>query len=103
MGAAAAVIIRKEKDLVAHFRDARAVSPDTAQSLGALRVDEEAMAWRRLRNRAVIRQGAPGTYYLDEPSWEALGRIRRRLMLVALIVLLGVAALALAGGWPLFS
>lgn len=104
MGAAAGVIIRKEKDLVAHFRDARAVSPDTAQSLGALRVDEEAMAWRRLRNRAVIRQGAPGTYYLDEPSWEALGRIRHRLILVALLIVLAAAAFTLlTGGRSIFS
>jgi len=73
MGVAPAIILRKEKDLVAHFRDARAVSQDSAQSLGALRVDEDAMALRRLRNRAVIRQG------------------------------LGGAALAFAGSWPLFS
>ena len=98
MGAAAAVIIRKEKDLVAHFRDVRAVSPETAQSLGALRVHEDAMALRRLRNRAVIRQGAPGTYYLDEPSWEALGRLRRRLILVALIIIVSVAGFAMMSG-----
>jgi len=103
MGVAPAIILRKEKDLVAHFRNARALSPDSAQSLGALRVDEEAIALRRLRNRAVIRQGGPGTYYLDEPSWEALGRIRRRLMLVALILLLGATALALTGAWHPFS
>ena len=103
MGVAPAIILRKEKDLVAHFRDARALSPDSAQSLGALRLDEDGMALRRLLNRAVIRKGAPGTYYLDEPSWEALGRIRHRLMLVVLILLLGAAALAFAGGWPLFS
>ena len=93
MGAAAAVIIRREKDLVAHFRQARAVSPSTGQSLGALRV-EEGRALRRLRVRAVIREGAPGTFYLDELSWVALRNTRRRMITMVLViaVALGVSA-----------
>jgi hypothetical protein len=94
--AAAAIIIRKEKDLVAHFQQARAVSAATAQTLGALRIDE-GIALRRLRERAVIREAAPGTFYLDEPSWAALRYVRRRLMTVMLLLALAVAiAIAVA-------
>jgi poly(3-hydroxybutyrate) depolymerase len=101
MGASAAVaiIIRKEKDLVAHFRAAGAISAATAKTPGDLGVHER-VAWSRLASRAVVRQGTPGTYYLDEPSWEALRRTRRRMALVLLIVVLFVLIAALI---PIFA
>lgn len=90
-----AVIIRKEKDLVSHFQQARAISVATARTLGTLQVDEDGTL-RRLRQRAVIREGCPGTFYLDEPSWLALQFVRRRLVGVAvLLAVVGVIALAL--------
>jgi hypothetical protein len=89
--AAAAIIIKREKDLVEHFRRAAATNPQAAQSSGALGVEEGNFVWRRLVADAVIRPGAAGTYYLDEPSWEALGRRRRRVA-----VIIGGAAVALA-------
>jgi hypothetical protein len=89
--AAAAIIIKREQDLVEHFRRAGATSPQAAQSSGALGVEEGNFVWRRLVAGAVIRPGAAGTYYLDEPSWEALGRRRRRVA-----VIIGGAAVALA-------
>ncbi len=92
-GAVAAIIIRKEKDLVAHFQRARALSPATAQSPGALGI-EEGTALRRLRDRAVIREGAPGTLYLDEPSWQALRRTRQRMVAVMLIIVIALAIIA---------
>jgi hypothetical protein len=90
--AAAAIIIKREKDLVEHFRRARATNPQAAQSSDALGVDEDNFIWRRLVSSAVIRPGTTGMYYLDEPSWEAMGRRRRRLAIVALV---GAAALGL--------
>jgi hypothetical protein len=89
--AAAAIIIKREQDLVEHFRRAAATNPQAAQSSGALGVEEGNFVWRRLVADAVIRAGAAGTYYLDEPSWEALGRRRRRVA-----VIIGGAAVALA-------
>ncbi len=98
MGAtAAAIIIKRERDLVDHFRRAGATSPQTAQSPAALGV-ETRLAWDILVNGAIIRTGASGTFYLDEPSWEAMGRRRRRLaiviavfvMIVAIVVAIGV-------------
>ncbi|MGB7211304.1 MAG: hypothetical protein WBC97_01640 [Gemmatimonadales bacterium] len=86
MGAvAAAVIIRKERELVDHFRAMGAVSPDTARSLAQLNVDQN-IGWRRLVDHAVLRSTPAGTWYLDEPSWLALRRMRRRMMTVVLVM-----------------
>jgi hypothetical protein len=46
----------------------------------------------------VIRPGAAGTYYLDEPSWEATGRRRRRLAIVALVVAAALGLLLYLAG-----
>jgi hypothetical protein len=40
-----------------------------------------------LRDRAVIREAAPGTYYLDEEVWTAVRRTRRRVATVFLVIL----------------
>lgn len=86
MGAGiAAVIISREKDMVAHFVQQRATSASTAQSLEALRVENN-MIFRRLENRAVIRQGSGGRYYVDELSWQAVRSARRRLVVVVLLI-----------------
>ena len=93
MAGAAAIIIRREKELVAHFRRMKALTPGTAQSTNALQVDEN-VAFRILRERAVIREAGTGLYYLDEASWEASVRMRRRMafIVIAVIVAAGAAA-----------
>lgn len=93
MGGVAAVIIRKEKQLVAHLREAGATSPERAKSLSSMQVDAESLGFRRLRTRAVVREASNGGWYLDEPSWAAVQGIRRRLVmvLVVLVLLGGVA------------
>lgn len=93
MGAVAAVIIRREKDLVAHFQQAGATSLPTARSLPALQVDGD-MIFRRLRDSAVLREGATGTWYLDEPSWIALRRTRQRVVLILLTIVLALGVTA---------
>ncbi len=91
MGAsAAAVIIIKEKEIVATFRAARATAPETAQSTAALGVSER-VAFHRLRDRAILREAEPGHYYLDEPGWQALRRSRRRLVIVLIIAAMVMA------------
>ena len=89
MGASAAVaiIIRREKDLVAHFRSHGAIDAAHAMTPAALGV-EQRMAWEILSRNAVIRDGASGTFYLDEVSWEA-GQQRRRRMAVVMLVVVG--------------
>jgi hypothetical protein len=91
--AAAAAIIRREKEIVAIFRSARATAPDAATTTAALGV-HEGLAFRRLRARAVLREAEGGRLYLDEPSWEALCALRLRLVVVmlTLVVALGFVA-----------
>jgi hypothetical protein len=96
MGAAvAAIIIRQEKDLVAHFRQHGATSPETAKSANELGVHPD-FAWTRLTARAIVREAAPGYYYLDELSWQASRRMRRRLALVLIAIVLAAAAVPVA-------
>jgi hypothetical protein len=94
MGAAvAAILIRREKEVVEDFRAAGAISRETAQSYTASGPGPS-LGLRRLRDRAVIREAAPGTYYLDEEVWTAVRRTRRRIatvfLLILTLVLLGV-------------
>ncbi len=97
MGAAAivAVMRRREREVVDDFRAAGATSRETAQSYTAIGLGES-LGLRRLRERAVIREAAPGTYYLDEEVWTAVRRTRRRIATVLLVILalflLGVLA-----------
>ena len=93
MGAvAAAAIIRREKEIVDRFRSMGASSPETARSEIQLGT-EHGVAWRRLIDHAVVRSTPAGLFYLDEPSWRALQRLRHRLALV-----FGLIAIFLAVG-----
>ena len=92
--AAAAVLIRREKEVVDDFRAAGATSRETAQSYMAVGLGQS-LGLKRLRDRAVIREAAPGTYYLDEEVWTAVRRTRRRIA----TVLLSILALVLLGVW----
>ena len=89
MGAAAvaAVLRMREQEVVDDFRAAGATSPDRAQSYTAIGLGDT-LAIKRLRNRAVIREAAPGSYYLDEEVWAAVVRTRRRLVLTLLSVIM---------------
>ena len=93
MGAAAvaAILRRREQEVVDDFRAAGATSPATAQSYTAIGLGDS-IAIKRLHNRAVIREAAPGMYYLDEEVWAAVRRTRRRLVTVMLSI---IALLAL--------
>jgi len=88
--AVAMVIRRKEINLVEHFRDMSALSPDTAKSLEELRLNVDDFALQRLHRRAVIREVHHGEYYLDEEVWRAVRGTRRRLstLMFVLVVLL---------------
>ena len=83
----AAIIFRRERDLVDHFRQAGALTAETAQSSEALGVHER-FAWQRLVNRGVLRPAGSGAVYLDETAWEALRRNRRGRALVLGIVII---------------
>jgi hypothetical protein len=86
-------LIRREIEVIDDFRTAGATSRETAQSYTAIGPGRS-LGLKRLRDRAVIREAAPGAYYLDEEVWTAVRRTRRRIatvfLLILAIVLLGV-------------
>ena len=88
MGAAAvaAIMRRREREVVDDFRAAGAISRETAQSYTAIGLGQS-LGLKRLRERAVIREAAPGTYYLDEEVWAAVRRTRRRIATVFIVIL----------------
>ncbi|HMG70130.1 MAG TPA: hypothetical protein VK544_03385 [Gemmatimonadaceae bacterium] len=88
MGAAAvaAIMRRREMEVVDDFRAAGAISRETAQSYTAIGLGHS-LGLKRLRDRAVIRESVPGTYYLDEEVWTAVRRTRRRIATVFLVIL----------------
>src|SRR5207247_8853711 len=88
--AVAAVILRKERRAVEAFARGGATSAETAQSLEALGI-ADGLAVQRLRDHAVLREGAPGLYYVDLAVWHAVRRARRGILLVLDIVVLPAA------------
>ena len=93
-GAVAAIVIRKEKDIVAAFEARGATSAATAKPLGALNL-EESRFFERLVRRGVLHKGDPGTWYLDQAGWQAERAKRRRLALMLMAVMLFALALGL--------
>jgi hypothetical protein len=91
--AAVAIVIRREREVVEACRRAGAISAATARPLRDLGLSES-RGVDRLKDRAVLRMGAPGTWYLDEPAFEALRRMRHRLILVLMVA----SAAVLLGG-----
>ena len=82
----AAAMRRREQEVIDDFRAAGAMTPEKAQSYVAIGLGDS-LALRRLRNRAVIREAAPGVYYLDEEVWAAVRRTRIRLVTTMLLIL----------------
>lgn len=92
MGAAAAVILMKERRVIEAFVAAGATTPAGARTLDELGV-HEGFPLARLRDRAVVRPAAPDRFFVDLEVWRAVRRTRRRLIAVIIAVVL----MALAG------
>jgi hypothetical protein len=99
MGAAVAVMLIKERQLVDAFTRAGATSASTAVHPGDIAVDVSGNAGRRLIEHAVLREADAGRYYLDLLTWEALRRQRLRFLFVVLLII-ALGALFLAGQFP---
>jgi hypothetical protein len=105
MGAAVAVVLIKERHVADAFLRAGATSPGRAVVPEDLSVDLGGVGGRRLLRHAVLREAAPGRYYLDEPTWHAVRSTRRRIAFTLLVVI-GLAALyfvTVAGGHSMSS
>ena len=79
--------------MVGRFRTAGAINAAQARTLEELGL-QRGLILRRLRERAVIRDAGGERYYLDELSWAAVRRSRRRAIhitwVIALIIILAV-------------
>jgi hypothetical protein len=90
MNTVVAVILAKERRMVARVRAAGAIDHDHARTLEQLGI-KPGVILRRLRERAVIRQAEAGHFYLDEESWTAVRRQRRRAVSVIVAIALAIA------------
>ncbi|HYN83327.1 MAG TPA: hypothetical protein VES88_17750 [Gemmatimonadaceae bacterium] len=99
--AIAAVIRRREREVVDDFRRGGATDPTSAKSLADLGL-EDSWPVRRLQRRAVIREPQPGIMYLDEEVWAAVLRTRRRVALTTTAVLV-VIIIAVWMGFVTFT
>jgi hypothetical protein len=99
MGAAVAVILMKERHIAEAFQRAGVVSPERARAPEELNIGTHGVAWRRLRDQAIVREASAGRYYLDVLSWEASIRMRRKRMAIALLIVI-LAAVAYYGFGP---
>ena len=100
MGAAAAVILLKERQLVEAFERAGITSPALARTPDEIGVDPHGIGWRRLHDHAVVREAGAGSgrYYVDLEVWQALRRMRRRIVLILALVILAAALVLGFGG-----
>lgn len=97
MGAPAIVAIQmKERHIVDAFRSAGATSAEKARVPDELNVGTHGLAWRALRDQAVLRESGEGRFYLDLPSWEAVRRSRRKRALIFTVLLIAIAFWLLA-------
>jgi hypothetical protein len=91
MGAAVAVILIKERHVAEAFERAGVTSAEKARAPEELNVGMHGIGWRRLVNRAILREASPGKWYLDMPSWIAMRRMRRQRSLVLMLFVLLIA------------
>lgn len=87
-----AMAMAQERRLVDAFEREGVTSPSHARSLSDLGIEPRGFGWRMLVRQAIIRETAPGLYYLDLESWRASIAMRRRRAFVVLIVLAALAA-----------
>ena len=87
-----AIAMAQERRLVDAFERAGVTSPDRASAPADIGIEPRGIGWRMLLRRAIVREAAPGLYYLDRESWRASLRMRRQRLLIALALLAAVAA-----------
>lgn len=84
---AAAAIARARRDVQHHFFSHDAVRPERAVPFEADRMIEQRQ-FERMREKGIIREGEPGTYWLDVVAYDADLRTRHARVKVALLAAL---------------
>lgn len=90
----AAAILGKEKRIVTAFRKAHATSASAATVPTAIGVKQR-VAFTILQRRGILKEAAPGVFYLDETTWQELRRVRRRCLAVVVAILALIVIMAL--------
>ena len=95
--AAAAVVARARRDVVSHFMERNAVSPDQAARWVPDRHLQRRIVGRFVR-RGVLVETAPDTYYLDVPAYDRWRRSVRKRAALAIggVAVVGAILAALA-------
>lgn len=90
---AAAVIIARERHIVAAFEGAGATAPERAVDPEVIGVSR-GLVFQKLERRAILRESDTGRFYLDLAAWTATRRLQRRLALVmvGIVILVAIAA-----------
>jgi hypothetical protein len=96
-GVAVAIMLMKERQVAEGFERAGITSAERAKAPEELGVGMHGIGWRRLVNRAIVREAKPGLWYLDLPSWQAARRTRRQRSVALLVVVLAAAAFIIFG------
>ncbi|MEO8879453.1 MAG: hypothetical protein ABI446_03575 [Gemmatimonadaceae bacterium] len=87
----------KERHVAEAFERGGITAPERARDPQEIGVRMHGIGWRRLVDRAVVREASPGKWYIDMPSWLALRRQRRRMSIILVILVIAVAAFTLLG------
>jgi hypothetical protein len=97
---AAAAVAKARRDIQHHFFSHDAVRPDRAVSFEARsRIQER--QFERMRSRGIIREKAPGLYWLDVVAYDI--DLRQRFSRVRIVLLVIIVALAIGLGFSAAS
>ena len=95
--AAAALIARARREIQHHFFAADAVRPDRAVSFSPENNFERSQ-FEKMRGKDIIREVAPGKYWLDVVAYDIELRQRHRIQKIALLAVIAVLALVVGLG-----
>ncbi len=96
MGAAIAVMRRKEEEIRTEFFRAGATMAINARSLADLGIEENHVL-KRLIRRACVHEASPGLFYFDEEVYQSVRAQRRRMAFTMLITVIILFALVTYG------
>jgi hypothetical protein len=94
--APAIALTREERRVLDRLRHADATSPGAARPVEELRPLEPSQI-ERLLDAGVIREAAPGSYFLDQVVYASY--LRRRQLTLLTVAVVAAAALAVLAGW----
>jgi hypothetical protein len=90
----AAAIVARQNKAIRRFKEAGAVSPETAVELDQIGL-RDSRVFRRMVDRDVFKTTVQGKYYMDVDAAEEYRKRRRERALTALLIVLAIAAVVI--------